>query len=94
MMDGGMVRAMRCMACGAEMRLMQVVRDATLLASGYERHTLQCAGCGEIERHLEFCRQNVLDEPVPIAAMRPSLMPPASGAWARAVARLRGRPIG
>src|SRR6476469_10399805 len=40
-------RAMRCMACGEEMRLTRVVRDETC-----ERHTLHCLGCEEVERPL------------------------------------------
>jgi len=83
---------MRCMACGAEMRLTQVVRDNTM--SGYERHSLHCACCGETERRLVFRRESVLREPVPIRASRVSMMPPAPGVWARAVARLRGWQVG
>jgi hypothetical protein len=75
------------------MRLTQVVQDTMMMASGYERHTLQCTFCGEIERHLEFSA-NVLAEPVPIASARSSVMPPGAGVWARAVAKLRGWQIG
>ena len=35
---------MRCMACGAEMQVVQVVPDDTLMVPGYEHHTLQCSG--------------------------------------------------
>ena len=44
---------MRCMACGAEMRLMSAVPDETLMVPGYEHHTLQCMGCNDIERRLD-----------------------------------------
>ena len=45
---------MRCLACGAEMRLMQVARDETMMVSGYEHHALQCPACGEVERRMVF----------------------------------------
>ena len=76
-------RAMRCMACGEEMRLTRVVRDETC-----ERHTLHCMGCEEVERplvllaprHGASAKDNQADQ---------TFAP--SGAWARAVAALRGR---
>ena len=46
-----------CIACGAEMRLMQAVPDNTMMVSGYEHHTLQCTGCDEVERRLVFTRE-------------------------------------
>jgi len=82
---------MRCMACGAEMRLMQVVRDATMMVSGYEHHTLQCSSCGEIERGFVFSREGILAEPVLIHAAGASAAAPAARPWTRALARLRGR---
>ena len=45
---------MRCLACGAEMRLIQVARDETMMVSGYEHHALQCPACGEVERRMVF----------------------------------------
>jgi hypothetical protein len=45
---------MRCLACGAEMRLVQVARDDTMMVSGYEHHALQCPACGEVERRMVF----------------------------------------
>src|SRR5215470_7079098 len=48
---------MRCMACGAEMRVVQVVPDDTLMVPGYERHTLQCSGCNDVEHRLVFNRE-------------------------------------
>ena len=75
-------RAMRCMACGEEMRLTRVVRDETC-----ERHTLHCLGCEEVERPLVLLaprhgaggKDNQADQ---------KFAP--SSAWARAVAALRG----
>jgi hypothetical protein len=47
---------MRCVPCGAEMRLMQVVGDDTMMVPGYEHHTFECSTCGEVERRLVFNR--------------------------------------
>ena len=90
---------MLCIACGAEMRLMQAVPDTTMMVTGYEHHTLQCTGCNEIERRLVFTREKtpVANVPVPVHPAEP---PPQidreaaapSSVWARTVAKLRGRP--
>ncbi len=47
---------MRCVACGTEMLLVKVAPDTTMMASGYERYTLQCLGCYEIQDYLIFHR--------------------------------------
>jgi hypothetical protein len=47
---------MRCIECGAEMRMLKVARDDTMMVSGYEHHTLECAGCHKVERRLVFSR--------------------------------------
>jgi hypothetical protein len=77
------------MACGAEMRLMQVVRDNTMMVSGYEHQTLQCLGCNEVERRFVFARESELAEPIPLRALSPPAM--AGGVWTRALARLARR---
>jgi hypothetical protein len=61
---------MRCMVCGAEMRVMQVVPDETMAVPGYERHTLQCSDCGDVETRLVFSREKtpVDRAPIPPAA--------------------------
>jgi hypothetical protein len=97
---------MRCMACGAEMRLMQVVPDDTMMVAGYEHHTLQCTGCDEVERRLVFSREKTPVESVPAPPAKreaPETKAPeterqservaAPSAWARAVAMFRGRPM-
>jgi hypothetical protein len=81
---------MRCLVCGAEMRLMQVVQDNTMMVPGYEHHTLQCSGCDEVERRFVFNRESEPAEPVPVRTAY-SLEPAVPNVWARAVARLRGR---
>ena len=48
---------MRCLVCGAEMRVVEVAADDTMRVSGYEYHTLQCSGCDDIERRLVFSRE-------------------------------------
>ena len=56
---------MLCLACGAEMRLVQVVKDATMLVSGYEHHTWQCSGCSTVEQRMTFTRGSTPTPPVP-----------------------------
>jgi hypothetical protein len=66
--------------------------------SGYEHHTLQCTGCNEIERRLVFTREKTPAANVPLPAHPAEPPPPidrgaaAPSAWARTVAKLRGRP--
>ena len=36
---------MRCLACGAEIHLIEAKSDETLMFSGYEQHTFECSGC-------------------------------------------------
>ena len=45
---------MLCLACGIEMRLLQVVEDTTMLVSGYEHQTWQCSGCSSVEQRTTF----------------------------------------
>src|SRR5262245_32376964 len=75
---------MHCMSCGAEMRLMQVVRDNTMMVPGYEHHTMQCMGCNEVERRFVFSREST--EPVLVRLLAPAAL--ASSMWQRALARL------
>ena len=90
---------MRCMACGAEMRLMQVVPDDTTMVPGYERHTLQCTGCKDVEQRLVFSREKTPVDSVPAPPTKDVAPDPAPrservaapSAWARAVAMFRGR---
>jgi hypothetical protein len=62
---------MRCMVCGAEMRVMQVVPDDTMAVPGYERHTLQCSDCGDVETRLMFSREKTPVDNAPIPQMTP-----------------------
>jgi len=83
---------MRCLVCGTEMRLMQVVQENTLMAPGYEHHTLQCLGCDEVERRFVFSRASEPLEPVLVPSIYP-LVQSAPNVWVRTVARLRGKQI-
>jgi hypothetical protein len=58
---------MRCNACGAEMLLVKVASDHTMMVRGYERYTLQCLGCYEVKEHLIYNRERPsrLAEPAP-----------------------------
>src|SRR3979411_907011 len=51
---------MRCIACGAEMLLVKVVPEHTMMVPRYERYTLQCLGCYELVDQLVFNRQRLL----------------------------------
>jgi len=49
---------MLCLVCGAEMKLLQVVKDTRMFVSGYEHHTWQCSACSAVERRVTFSREN------------------------------------
>ena len=51
---GKRAELMRCLSCNAEMILINVVEDETLMARGFERHTYMCSGCADIERRFVF----------------------------------------
>jgi hypothetical protein len=63
---------MRCMACGAEMRLIAVVPDRELETPGYERHTLECSACGEQETRLAFSREPTKVPPAQVSSTQVS----------------------
>jgi hypothetical protein len=47
-------KAMRCMDCGAGMRLVAAVADHTATVPGFEYHTFECCSCRAIERRMQF----------------------------------------
>jgi hypothetical protein len=59
---------MQCMVCGAEMILMKVVPDDTMPVPGFERRTLMCSACHDVEWHLAFVRPGRQNdaEPMPV----------------------------
>jgi hypothetical protein len=54
---------MRCMSCGAEMRVLRVERDDTQDFAGYERQTLECTACHDVETRTVF-RETAAAPPV------------------------------
>jgi len=60
----------RCIACGENMVLLNVVPDRTMIVPGYERQTLQCSGCGESDHRLVF--KSVQSPPVTSAGFESS----------------------
>jgi hypothetical protein len=73
---------MLCLGCGAQMRLVQVVKDTTMLVTGYEHHTWQCSGCSTVERRMTFTSEStpppmVAVELAQTAPVEPAQMVPA-----------------
>ena len=56
---------MRCMTCGGEMILMNVVEDNTVAVPGFERHTFMCSECRDTERRLVFTKDGRESDPAP-----------------------------
>jgi hypothetical protein len=98
---------MRCLACGAEMDLIEIVPDTTKMVRGYEHQTWQCSSCSETERRLVFSGANGAPKPQkfparekPAAPPEPLIPPPVTradkkaeiaSAWRRSFAKLRAR---
>ena len=90
---------MRCMACGGEMVLMNVIEDQTMAASGFERRTFMCSKCGDIERRLAFNKHSGERDPETAPVLTSPIIAPASaiqnkraaepGFFSRAVAKIR-----
>jgi hypothetical protein len=91
---------MRCMACGAEMIVMNTVQDDTMAVPGFEHHTFMCSACHDVERRLVFTRDMTPSSPeavpahaappvAPAAAIQNERTAPA-GLVKRVFARLRG----
>ncbi len=61
---------MKCLACGAEMRLIDVRTDTTT-PFGIERHVFQCSSCRQNAQRLRFDRSKL---PITaFAAMTPAI---------------------
>src|SRR3954463_7367429 len=86
---------MRCLACGAEMHLIQAAPDETTMFAGYEQYTFECSGC-----RLQVRRLVSHHEIGPFAEERMRLPPgwlktrnmgvSAPVAWAHALSNLYG----
>jgi hypothetical protein len=95
---------MLCMACGAEMILMNVVQDDAIPVLGFEHHTFMCSECQDVERRLVFMKHGREDDTVPMPMQAaPPIVPAstvqeehiaASGLLSRVVAKIRDtRPL-
>jgi hypothetical protein len=69
---------MRCMACGGEMILMNVVQDEIMGVSGFEYRTFACSDCQDIERRLVFTKQSGEDDTEPMPSQAAPPIAPAS----------------
>jgi len=95
------VRAMRCMACGAEMILTNVVEDNTMAVPGFEHRTFVCSECQDVEQRLVFTKQGYEGDTEPMSEQAaPPIVPAptvhdedvaASGLLSRVVAKIRGQ---
>jgi hypothetical protein len=72
---------MQCLACGAEMHLVQVTKDDKGLVSGHEHQTWHCSACNEVERRFVFIREKTSPEKVPAQPTHPET--PASSSRAK-----------
>src|ERR1700738_1064835 len=72
------VRAMRCMACGAEMILTNVVQDDTIGVPGFEHRTFMCSECHDLERRFVFTKQDRDGDGEPLPEQAAPSVAPAS----------------
>jgi hypothetical protein len=81
---------MKCPACGAEMHLIKVSPDRSMMLPGYEEHTFECSGCHDHVRRLVFIPRAI----APLTSEPTPRLPPArlkssvdgstsKGAWSR-----------
>jgi hypothetical protein len=63
------------MVCGAEMILIKVVPDDTMMVPGFERRSFMCSTCHDVEQHLAFVRpgRESDTEPMPVPSAPPVL---------------------
>ena len=91
---------MKCVACGAGMRLMQVETD-TVAVCGIERHIFRCSACPQGAQRLMFNRARMSSIHLPDATtarreppalkLQAAHVAPPGGGWTRAVEKLSGR---
>ena len=87
--------AMKCLACGAEMRLMDVQTDTTTVC-GIERHTFRCSTCPQTAQRLMFNRPRMPIIHLPVVT-RPKAIdlqmgrPAAGSGWVNAVEKLNSK---
>ena len=69
---------MRCMVCGAEMILTNVVQDDTMEVAGFDHHTFTCSECQDVEERLVFTKQNRESDTEPMLEQAAPPVAPAS----------------
>jgi hypothetical protein len=69
---------MRCMVCGAEMILTNVVQDDTMEVAGFDHHTFTCSECQDVEERLVFTKQNRESDTEPMLEQSAPPVAPAS----------------
>ena len=92
---------MRCMACGAEMILTNVVEDNTMAVPGFEHRTFVCLECQDVEQRLVFTKHGSEGDTESMPEQgAPPIVPAstvqdedvtASGLLSRVVAKIRGQ---
>ena len=89
---------MKCVACGAAMRLMQVQTD-TATVCGIERHIFRCSACPQSAQRLMFNRARMSGINLPVAATPPeapaiklqAARAAGPSGWTRAIEKLGSR---
>jgi hypothetical protein len=69
---------MLCILCGAEMRLIRVQPDDTMMVKGYEYRTFECPSCQETELRLTFTHEPTPQPGQPVPADTSAPVPPAA----------------
>jgi transposase-like protein len=93
--NGGVGADMKCLACGAEMRLTDVGPDRT---TGIERHTFRCSACAHTAQRLMLNRARVPITNLPVVIPRKVPVidphngrPAAQSAWAKSIEKVNNK---
>jgi hypothetical protein len=86
---------MKCLACGAEMRLTDVRPDRTTVC-GIERHTFRCSACAHTAQRLMLNRARVPITNLPVVIKAPVIdphngRPAAQSAWAKSIEKVNNK---
>ena len=87
---------MKCLACGAEMRLTEVCPDRTTVC-GIERHTFRCSACAHTAKRLMLNRPRVPITNLPVVippkapVIDPHNGPAAQSAWAKSIEKVNNK---
>jgi hypothetical protein len=63
---------MRCISCGAEMRVAQTDKDDNMMVAGYMHQRLECTSCHEVETRMVFDRDTAAPPNLPVPATLPA----------------------